>query len=223
MKKIIIAFLIIALLLLAGCETKEEREAREQAERERQEAHQKQQEELRIQKQKERIEREKKIEAAIDECSQFEDTYNQTECLFNTAMEIGNADELCGSLEDPDMCYFYYAVAAEKIEYCAYTEDQIACALLSDEDYCTSPINDFDNKGNCMAHQADIMKYYDLREAMNLCSRASRYKTNLNEFNCKEVDFTEMEEYMEDPLEDRLWMVYVYAILSDYQIETTYR
>jgi hypothetical protein len=202
MKKILIAFLIIILVVMTACESREVRERREQ----------KEQAKVNFAQQ------------AVEKCSAEEDDYDETVCIVEEAVELEDkgyrvVDELCSKTEMEDMCKFFSAYVLENTRHCVNTEASVACRMVSSKTYC----NSMGNKNSCLANKAFLVRFVDRQEAMKICSylKSRGYEAVGDDITCDDIDF-EVDELDSDPFYDRLFYMYVFAKIADYEVHTVY-
>ena len=206
MKKAIIVLLILAVLITAGCESKEEKAAREARE-------------LRLEQ--ERIAREKAINASIEKCSQLEG-FNNTVCFVNEIVSLNDNQavvQLCSNANSTDFCYFYSSYLANNSNYCSKMENPGGCKLLFDNNFC----KDLINRGNCYTHKAFMLRYIDRGASLTMCRYISRISRNYfdphDNLSCSDIEFDEQgyDSWVE---EDKVFFAYIMSSLGNYTIYT---
>jgi hypothetical protein len=216
MRRIIIAFMLIGLLLAAGCdfETSEEKAARLEQERQRQ-----------IQLEQERIQKEKeyqeKLNKSMEKCDSVHED-NRTYCYAEEAAGLDRmegVDRLCGMAGNMDYCYFYVALVNKNKLACkgVSTELQVGCMLAADASFC----NTVSNKLDCMESRAELMYFYNKDESKTICYYLESMKNFDEDSVCYDIDAEEEEyDFEEYDLSTKVLMTYVLAELGEYTVTT---
>jgi len=224
MKKTILIgiFLVIALLILTGCESKEEREAREQAIA-------KSTAEVQARAEKEKQELQVFIDNATTTCSteDEEDSYNKTICFSEqlSSREVritsSTVNELCSKSGDSSMCYFYTAVDRQDTSYCYATEAPLACKIASSRSFC----NTYENADECRESRIQLIQSFDPERTREECTEFKG--TNVQQA-CKEFEEDQKEETLtnktaEESKREGFIFMYLLSRIGGFEEETVWR
>lgn len=209
MKKIIVALLIISLILMTACESKE----------------------TKLKKESQAAQLDQAIAQAKATCPS-DDDYNYTFCLAERAEEINQlrlefrqetdleypdaVKALCPETSNPDLCYFYSAVKAGDSQYCSQIEDKEGCRMITNDYYC----NGFVNKNQCLANRAFMLQYLNKAKAEVICqSLPAEYQQSVeDDVNCGDIEFG-YDEFDEKPFNERFLLTYVMSAMAGFEID----
>ena len=205
MKRLLMIFLLLALLLV-GCESAEEKAAREKAAQEAAER-----------AAALRVKIDNFVNESIAECGPIEDEANNTFCFVDKALEIHPDGreavmKVCINAKDRDLCLFSVAALSKSPTYCSNVKDQISCKLIADKRFC----NEFDNRDECYESQVMLMSMVDHDRSQALC-RSVAARGSLGRKACQE---SARDEYVNWSREERLYGAYAIGDLMGFSSET---
>lgn len=205
MKRLLIMLLLLAILLV-GCESAEDKAAKEQmrkqaAERAAAVA----------------LEKQQLINDTISNCTSIEDEYDNVFCFSDSALAAHRDDvdiikDACKASADSDLCFFSIAAKLRDRKRCSFVTDQISCNMLSSDNYC----NKFDNGDECYESQIMLMAVYDYNRAKSLCKTANMAGP-LSKVACAEVN---EDDYSNLSSQTRTITAYTLAKMMDFTTET---